>query len=214
MEALSEIYPNLKSDLSKKYQVTIKQESLVMLIEGDGTAVQKAHQEIAFMISKYSTDEVQFEHARSLLESARKRLKVDHISVMIKEPVVAGKGDTSTPLILHSFCATDLKRASKILKGNPTYKSLKLQANDTIVTAQFKRVTSGITKELLVVIRRTYKCKNNILISGFVREDVVAAHTKLIENMPHFIATDVPQQSVISQPRKEKMQQLDQVCYA
>lgn len=209
MEALSEIYPNLKSDLSKKYQVTIKQESLVMLIEGDGTAVQKAHQEIAFMISKYSTDEVQFEHARSLLESARKRLKVDHISVMIKEPVVAGKGDTSTPLILHSFRANDLKRASKILKGNLSYKSLKLQANDTIITAKFKRVTSGITKELLVVIQhQTYKCR--ISISGFVWEDVVAAHTKLIENMSHFIATDVPQQNVISQPRKERMQQL--VC--
>ena len=186
MEALTVIFPTLDSELCDKYHIKIlnySQHSPEIILDGDTENVQNAHQEIEALISKFCVAEVSFEHPPHLLESARKRLRESELKVYIKTPSV----ERSKPICLNisSFSPKQLEKATAILKGRPTYKSLKLPGDLNIDAMKLKKLEAGVRDECQVSVRRIYKQKiiTTLLISGFVKNDVDAAHKKLQEQL-------------------------------
>ena len=180
MEALITIYPTLDSELSDRYHIKVlnySQDSAVIELDGDAGNVQKAHQEIKALISKFGVAEVPFEHSVLLLDSAQKRIKESGLKVSIKKPAIACSSKEMC-LTVSSFCPKQLEKATYILKGCPTYKSLKVPGDFNIGSAKLKKILTGISKESQVSIRPINKQKK-LLLSSFVKSDVSAAHKKL-----------------------------------
>ena len=178
MEALVTIYPNLDIELSKRHHVKIlnySQGSTVIVIEGDGKNVRKAHQEIEKLISRFTTTDIQFEHSVLLLESARKRIKEGGFKVSINAPICTGASKREPIcLTVSSFLPQQLERVTAILKRNPTYKSLKIPGDVVIDSASLKRIPAVISNEYQVSVRCKYKSGmcTSLLICGFVKNDV------------------------------------------
>ena len=196
MKALTTIFPNLDSQLSEKHNVEIlnySQESTIIEIKGKGKNMQLVHEEIEKLISEFSTTEIQFEHSRLLLESARKRIKECEYMVCIEEPAIASKRRTETLCVkVISFNPKHLDRSVHILKGKLTYKSLKIPrpSDIPVVSSKLKIAQRVVSSEHVVLIRPIYKNHTctSLLISGFVKNDVVAAHSQLLEKIPTFTA--------------------------
>ena len=187
MEVLIAIYPTLDSDLANRYHIKVlnySKESTIIEFEGDAKNVKKARQEIEALISKFCVTEVSFEHPPLLLDSMKKRIKENGFKVNIKTPVVASR---SNPICLtvSSFCPKQLDRATAILKGHPIYKSFRIPNYLSIDSAELKRIRSGICKECQVLIRPRNKQKTckSLTICGFIKNDVIDAHSKLQEQL-------------------------------
>lgn len=189
MEALTNIFPTLDSELCGRYHIKVLNYSQhssdsVIILDGDAEDVQNAHQEIEALISKFCVAEVCFEHPTHLLKSAQKRIKENELKVYIKTSSVE-KGSKAICLTVSSFYPKQLEKATAILKGHPTYKSMKLPGDFNIDAAKLKKLEAGIREECQVSIRRIYKQRicTSLLISGFVKNDVGTAHKKLQEQL-------------------------------
>lgn len=187
MEALIVIYPTLDSELSEKFHIKVlnySKDSTTIVLDGDAEGMQKAQQEIEMMISKFCVAEVSFEHPTLLLDSAQKRIKEDKVKVSIKTPAVASKNNPVS-LTVTSFCPKQLDKATTILKGRPTYKSLRFPSNFNIDKAKLKTIQADIRKQCHVSVRPIYKQKTctSLLICSFVKNDVSDAHGKLQDQL-------------------------------
>ena len=208
MEALVTIYPNLDAELSEKFHVKLlsySSVSTVITIEGDGTSVHKAHQEIETLVSKFCTREVQFDHSPLLLESARKRIQESELKVSVKA-INQTAADKQSPICLKvtSFLPRQLEKATEILTGIPTYKSFRISGDVIVDKSNLKSVLATISKEFQVSIRPIYKNKlcTSLLVCGFVKSDVSAAHTKLNEKRSSFLRSEQPK--VVSHAEKKR----------
>ena len=209
MEALVAIYPNLDAQLSRKFHVKLRnysQASAVITIEGEGTSIQKAHEEIETLVSKFCTTDVQFEHSVILLESAKKRLQESGLKVSVK-PVDETAAHKRSPICLKvsSFLPQQLKTATKILTGNLTYKSFRISSDVTVDKSALKSVQAAVSESYQVSIRPIYKNKlcSSLLVCGFVKNDVHAAHTKLNEKQSSFLV-QIPSEQLMVVSRVEK----------
>ena len=187
MEALIEIYPTLDSELSDKYHIKVlnySKRSTVIEFDGDTADVQKARQEIEALISNFCVAKVSFEHSSFLLDSAQKRITENDIKVFIKKPTAASRSNP-IPLTVVSFCPKHLDRATAILKGRPTYKTLKIPSDIYIDTAKLKRIQTDVRKAFQVSICPKYKQKicTSLSICSFVKKDVTGAHNELQEQL-------------------------------
>ena len=201
MEALIAIYPTLDSELSDKYHIKVlnySQESTVIKFDGDTVDVQKARQEVEALVLKFCIAEVSFEQPSFLLDSAQKRIAENDFKVSIKILAAASRSNP-IPLTVTSFCPKHLDRAIAILKGHPTYKSLKIPSDFYIDTARLKRIQTDVRKAFQVFIRPIYKQKicSSLLICSFVRKDVTDAHNELQEQL---FSTSVVEDSVTHEP--------------
>lgn len=201
MEALIAIYPTLDSELSDKYHIKVlnySKGSTVIEFDGDTADVQKARQEIEALISKFCVAEVSFEQPSFLLDSAQKRIAENNFKVSIKIPAAASRSNPIT-LTVTSFCPKHLDRATAVLKGRPTYKSLKIPSDFYVDTAKLKRIQTDVRKAFQVSIRPIYKQKTctSLLICSFVKKDVTDAHNELQEQL---FNTSVVEDSVKPEP--------------
>ena len=193
MEALVTIHPNMDSELSKRHEVKVLQYSKVfteIIIKGDGTNVQTVHEKIKALLSKFDTLKIQFEHPIQLLNSARKIIKENELEVCIEseEATLVDRKTSSLYLTICSFNPQHLKTCVSLLKRKPTYKSLKIPSDVAIHSQKLKKLQIAVGGEYEVFIRCIYKENvfTSLLICGFVRNDVHAAHTVLLENMSSF----------------------------
>ena len=194
MEALITIYPTLDSELSDRYHIKVlnySQDSTVFEFAGNAENVQKACQEIEALIAKFGVAEVPIEHSSILLDSAQKRIKESELEVSLKIPTIASRSK-SMCLTVSSFCPKHHEKAVAILKGRPTYKSLKIPGDFNIGSAKLKRIVTSISKECQVSIRPIYKQKTctSLLLSSFVRDDISTAYKKLQEQLFSECMTD------------------------
>ena len=195
MQALVMIYPHFDSELSDNFHVKIlnySKESTVITIEGDGTNVQKAHQKIDALISKFCIAEVEFGHSLLLLESASKRIKENGLKVSVKAMTAASQR-SSVHLKVSSFIPRQLERATGILTGNLTYKSFKIPASVSIGRSALKNVQAAVSKEFQVSVCPKHKGneRTSLLISGFIRSDVIAAYESLQDKLSGFVINSV-----------------------
>ena len=201
MEALIEIYPTLNSELSDKYHIKVlnySKRSTVIEFDGDTADVQKAHKEIEALISNFCIAEVSFEHSSFLLDTAQKRITENDFKVFIKKPTAASRSNPISLTVI-SFCPKHLDRATAVLKGRPTYKSLKIPSGIYTDTAKLKRIQTDVRKTFQVSIFPKYKQKacSSLVICSFVKKDVTDAHNELQEQL---FNTSVVEDSVRPEP--------------
>ena len=178
MQALVNIFPDLASSLSQKYDVTIsgyQESSSCVHFDGLPLAVDSAHKEVESLLQQYCVCDLNLPDLLSpqLFASAQKRLKQQQVQVYLQPPV-----HPDSKCFLYSFSKMSIDKARVILQVRLIEARLSVSPAAIAQLSQHREgnVFEKLSNDFCVKVETN---KNYIVICGFDNADVQHIHRTL-----------------------------------